>query len=67
MECYLVAPSGDLNILTGIIAVMDFQSFQSKRGIKARKEKPTNGAMTGFSGVCTVGIRNNTLKRPIKW
>ena len=44
-------------------AVMEFQSFQSKRGIIARKGKPRNGAMTGYSGGCTVGPRNNTLKR----
>ena len=36
----------DLNILTQIIAVMNFQSFQSKQGIKARKEKPKNYDMT---------------------
>ena len=38
---------------------MDFQSFQSKRGIKARKEKPKNHAMTGYSGGGTFGTRNN--------
>lgn len=42
---------------------MDFQSFQSKRAIEARKEMPRNYAMTGYSGVCTDGTRNTTLKR----
>ena len=55
--------SGDFNILTGTIPVMDFQSFQSKQAMKARKEKPRNGDMTGYSEGCTVGYRNNTLKR----